>query len=90
MTASPGVGKGKSRDEVMENLITLLANLNVTVNPARVEKNQEDLEKYQNKTEESMCIMDTNKLHLVYAHINMLLFLQNCRIVLYSGSSTVL
>lgn len=54
MTASPGVGKGKTRNEVLENLITLLANLNVDMNPAKVEENVEDLKKYQNSTEQSM------------------------------------
>ncbi|XP_039268602.2 ATP-dependent RNA helicase DHX58-like [Styela clava] len=53
MTASPGVGKGKTRDVVLDNLITLLANLDVRLCPAIVEKNTDELKLHQNEIEES-------------------------------------
>ncbi|XP_077966520.1 antiviral innate immune response receptor RIG-I-like isoform X2 [Styela clava] len=53
MTASPDVGKGKTREKVFDNLIGLLANLNITQCPSIVERNTEELKQHQNEIDES-------------------------------------
>lgn len=53
MTASPGVGKGKTRDDVMRNLLTLLANLNIASCPSVVVKHKDELQKHQREIKES-------------------------------------
>ncbi|XP_077966522.1 antiviral innate immune response receptor RIG-I-like [Styela clava] len=53
MTAFPGVGKGKTRENVLDNLIGLLANLNINQCPSIVEKNTEELKQHQNEIDES-------------------------------------
>nr|XP_039268603.1 probable ATP-dependent RNA helicase DHX58 [Styela clava] len=48
VTASPGVGKARDRVKVTENLLNLLANMNIMVAPSIVEKHINELNKHQN------------------------------------------
>jgi len=52
LTASPGMGKAKSMKQAETNIKTLMANLDVTSSPTRVQETLENLRRFQNEADE--------------------------------------